>query len=409
MNKAFVFLSVFVAKKINMKKRLLVIITLLLFITASSQLPKTFLIDPYRLLEVKKKVQQKDKSTLQLMDSLKKQANSLLNMKAVSVMDKAFTPVSGSKHDYMSQAPYFWYDSSKPNGLPYMRKDGVRNPEINKITDHRNLDELGNAAKILSLAFYFTGDEKYAGKAGSLLRYWFFNEATKMNPNLEFAQAVPGVNTGRGIGIIETRSLTGIVDAVGLLDGSKSWKEKDTKALQQWYAQYLNWMLTSKNGNDEHAAKNNHGTWFYVQAVDFALFTGDKEKAKKLVSETKARLDSQMTKEGKMPLELERTNALGYSTMNLRGWFDLARISENVGTDLWRYKNANQASLQTALDWLTPYALGEKKWDYQQISRYNKNEIYTLLLQASDKFNDRRYESYIKQGNDWMVELLYKK
>jgi hypothetical protein len=196
---------------------------------------------------------------------------------------------------------------------------------------------------------------------------------------------------------------------VGLLDGSKSWKEKDTKLLQQWYAQYLNWMLTSKNGNDEHAAKNNHGTWFYVQAVDFALFTGDKEKAKKLVAETKARLDSQMTKEGKMPLELERTNALGYSTMNLRGWFDLARVSETAGTDLWHYKNANDASLQTAVDWLTPYALGEKKWDYQQISRYNKNEIYPILLQAADKFNDRRYESYIKQGNDWMMELLYKK
>ena len=396
-----------------MKKRLLVIITLALFISASAQLPKTFLIDPYRLREVKNKIQQKDKATLQLIDSLKKQANALLNMKPVSVMDKVFTPVSGSKHDYMSQAPYFWYDSSKPNGLPYMRRDGVRNPEINKITDHRNLDELGSASKVLSLAFYFTGDEKYAEKAGSLLRYWFFNEATKMNPNLEYAQAIPGVNTGRGIGIIETRSLTGIVDAVGLLNGSKAWTEKDRKALQQWYAAYLNWMLTSKNGNDEHAAKNNHGTWFYVQAIDFALFTDNKEKAKKLVAETKPRMDSQLTKEGKMPLELERTNALGYSTMNLRGWFDLARVAENAGTDLWHYKNTSDASLKTALDWLTPYALGEKKWDYQQISKYNRNDIYPLLLQAIDKFNDQRYASYItglnKEKSEWMTELLYKK
>src|SRR5258708_29228033 len=123
----------------DMKRRFFVIIGLLVAITSNAQLPKIFLIDPNRLVELKKKVQQKDNSTLQLIDSLKKQADALLNMKPVSVMDKAFTPASGSKHDYMSQAPYFWYDSSKPNGLPYMRKDGVRNPEINKITDHRNL------------------------------------------------------------------------------------------------------------------------------------------------------------------------------------------------------------------------------------------------------------------------------
>jgi Alginate lyase len=397
-----------------MKKRFFTTICLviIIIIKVSAQVPKTFLLDPYHVAEVKKKAEQKDRATLQLIDSLKRQADALLTMKPVSVMNKTFTPASGSKHDYMSQAPYFWYDSSKPNGLPYMRRDGVRNPEINKITDHKNLGDLDDAARILSLAYYFTGEEKYAEKAASLLYYWFFNEATKMNPNLEYAQAVPGVNTGRGIGIIETRSLTDIVDAVGLLSGSKSWTEKDTKSLQQWYSQYLNWMLTSKNGNDEHAAKNNHGTWFYVQAIDFALFTGDKEKAKKLVTETKTRLDSQMTKEGKMPLELERTNALGYSTFNIRAWFDLARIAENTGTDLWHYKNAKGATLQTALDWLTPYALGEKKWTHQQISKYNKSDIYPLLLQAADKFKDPHYleqANGFNERNGWMTELLYKK
>ncbi len=394
-----------------MKKRLLVIITLILFFFAGAQSPKTFLIDANRLLELENKLQQKDKASLQLIDSLKKQADVLLNIKPVSVIDKSSTPVSGSKHDYMSQAPYFWYDSTKPNGLPYMRKDGERNPEINKITDHKNLADLDNASKILSLAYFFTSEEKYADKAATLLHYWFFNEATKMNPNLEYAQAVPGVNTGRGIGIIETRSLTGIADAACLLQGSKSWTEADTKQLQQWYSQYLNWMLTSKNGNDEHAAKNNHGTWFSVQAIDFALFTGDKQLAKQLAEESKKRIESQITNEGKQPLELERTNALGYSTMNLRGWFDLATVAEKTGVDLWHYKNAKGGSLQTALDWLTPYALGKKTWSYQQISKYNSTDIYPLLLQAAEKFKDDHYITYaneIKSENDWMIKLLYK-
>jgi hypothetical protein len=390
---------------------LMVSLATIFFIEARAQLPKVFIIDADRLLEVKNKAQQKDKASLQLITRLQKQADSLLNMKPVSVMDKAFTPVSGSKHDYMSQAPYFWYDSTKPTGLPYMRRDGQRNPEINKITDHKSLGDLESAVRILSLAYYFTGKEKYTDKAAILLRYWFFNEATKMNPNLEYAQAVPGLNTGRGIGIIETRSLTGIVDAVGLLEGSKSWTEKDTKSLQQWYTQYLNWMLTSKNGNEEHAAKNNHGTWFSVQVIDFALFTGNKRLAKQLTEESKTRIDSQITQEGKQPLELARTNALGYSTMNLRGWFDLATLAEKTGMDLWNYKNANGASLRTALDWLMPYALGNKTWAYLQISKYNSNDIYILLLQAAEKFKDDHYitcANEIKGENDWMIKLLYK-
>src|SRR4030095_14743861 len=152
---------------------LLLLAVIIMIATVTAQSPNVFAMDANRLAELKEKIRQKDKEVLQLIDSLKKQANGLLKMKPVSVMDKEFTPVSGDKHDYMSQAPYFWYDSSKPNGLPYMRKDGVRNPEINKITDHRNLSELDNAVRTLSLAWYLTGEEKYAAKARMLLHYWF--------------------------------------------------------------------------------------------------------------------------------------------------------------------------------------------------------------------------------------------
>jgi len=382
-------------------------------IATIAQSPKVFVIDAKRIVEIKKKIQQTDKQTLQLIGELKKKADELLKMKPVSVMDKEFTPVSGNKHDYMSQAPYFWYDSTKPNGLPYIRRDGVRNPEINKITDRTYIGRLENASRVLSLAYYFTGDNKYADKAASLLRHWFLNEATKMNPHLEYAQAIPGINTGRGIGIIETRTLMGIADAVGLLEGSTSWTKADTKAMQDWYTKYLDWLLTSKNGKDEHAAKNNHGTWFYAQAIDFALFTDNKILAIKLAEESKIRLDSQLTKEGEQPLELDRTNGLGYSTFNLQAWFDVSKLAEQVGVDILNYKTSKGSSIRTALDWLTPYALGEKKWTYQQIVEYNKEEIYSLLLQAGNRFEKSNYKKDAEQKldagiNDPMIALLYK-
>lgn len=378
---------------------------------AIAQTPKVFIMDANHLMQLKKNVQQKDIATLHLIEELKKEADRFLKMKPVSVMDKGFTSVSGSKHDYMSQAPYFWYDSSKPKGLPYMRRDGERNPEINKITDKKYLGNLEDATKTLALAYYFTGEEKYATKAAELIRYWFFNEDTKMNPNLDYAQGIPGINNGRGIGIIESRAFTGIADAAGLLEGSNAWKEQDIKLLKQWYTSFLNWMLTSKNGGEEHRAKNNHGTWYYVQVIDFALFTGDKARAKQLAIESIKRLDSQLTKDGKQPLELERTKALGYSTMNLRGWFEAARLAGEAGVDLWNYKTSKGADLRTALNWLMPYALSEKPWPYKQIEKYDAHEMYPLLLQAADKYNDPKYlvKANAIGSKDFMINLLYKR
>jgi len=379
---------------------------------ATAQVPGVLVMDAGKLVTLKKKIQQQDAPTLQLVSTLQKEADELLKKKPASVTDKAFTPASGDKHDYMSQAPYFWYDSTKPNGLPYIRKDGVRNPEINKITDHKYLSELDNTCRTLALAWYCTGEEKYAAKASVLLRYWFLNEATKMNPNLNYAQAIPGINNGRGIGIIETIALTGIADAVALLKGSKALTDADSKAIQQWYTQYLNWMLTSKNGNEEHAAKNNHGTWYFAQSIDFALFTGNVAKAKELIDESKKRMDSQINPEGKMQLELDRTNGLGYTTFNLQAWFRIATLAQHTGIDLWQYVNAQGAGIRSALDWMLPYAMGQQKWIYQQIGEYKKNNIYPLLLQAAVVYKDPKYTSLAKQAdeevNDVVMDLLYK-
>jgi hypothetical protein len=376
-----------------------------------AQQPVVYLMNSKRLIDLKKKFQTGDEATRLVVNDLRGKANNALSMKPLSVMNKAFTPVSGDKHDYMSQAPYFWFDSSKANGLPYMRRDGEHNPEIKKITDHDNLSTLDNSVRLLSLAWYFTGDEKYALKAATLIRYWFINADTRMNPNLQYAQGIPGITSGRGIGLIETRSLIGIADAAGLLSSSSSWTEQDSKSLKAWYKEFLDWMLTSKNGKEEHAAKNNHGSWYYAQAIDYALFTGQPVLAVELINQSKSRLDSQITKEGKWPLELERTNALGYSTMNTQAWFTVATLADHVNMDLWHFTSTKSSGLKTAVDWLLPYATNEMKWNYQQIGKYNANEYYVVLLQAYNKYNDPKYLGKINSikpsTSDPMVELLY--
>ena len=318
-------------------------------------------------------------------------ANSFLKSKAQAVTDKSFMPSSGTKHDYMSMGPYWWPDPAKKDGLPYLRKDGEVNPEIKKITDHTYLSELVKKSEFLALAYYFTKDEKYAAKAAQLLQVWFLDSGTKMNPNLNFGQAIPGITEGRGIGIIETRSLANLTDWITLLSGSASYTPDINEGIHNWYKDYLNWLLKSKNGIEEHHAQNNHGTHYDLQITAFALFTGDLELAKSTINQSKKRFEIQLEPDGKQPLELERTKAYGYSTMNLEGWFDLAQLGERVGVDLWHYQTSDGRNLQKALDWLIPFAFDEKPKTYKQIEPYHLEEIYHLLLIADKKYPNHNY------------------
>ena len=321
---------------------------------------------------------------------LERDARKALTSGPFSVTSKATTPPSGDKHDYMSQAPYFWPDPNRPNGLPYIRRDGERNPEIDKITDHRVLDQIESAVETLALAYHSTRNEEYAAKAAALLRVFFLDPATRMNPSLQFAQAIPGLNTGRGIGLIETRGLTRIVDAIGLLAGSKAWTASDQKGMEQWFAKFLQWMLESKNGRDEAAAKNNHGTFYDVQVVSFALFLGKTDLAKSVLETAKTkRIAVQIEPDGRQPLELARTRAWSYSVGNLDGLMRLARLGENVGVDLWNYETRDGRSIRKALEFLQPFASGEKKWSYQQLGEWPPQILLPLIRRAETHYQTK--------------------
>lgn len=389
---------------------------LLLFFTISNGYTQSLNLNfvSAKLLEENKKAYQNgNRMAKEKVKELSQLADQYLEAKAQSVMDKNFTPPSGSKHDYMSMGPYWWPDSSKKDGLPYIRKDGQRNPEIRKISDREYIGNLEAKCKTLSLAYYFTENEIYAAKATELLRVWFLNDDTKMNPNLNFAQAIPGINDGRGIGIIESRFLADLTDWISLLKTSKSFTKQDFDDLQTWYKDYLKWMLNSKNGKDESNAKNNHGTYYDYQVSVFAIFTGQRDLAKSILEASKKRISVQIESDGKQPLELARTNAYSYSTMNLEGWFKLALVADNLGINFWNY-SVKGASLRRALDYLMPYALGEKAFVYEQISPYKKQDLEFLMLVASDKFIDPSYiNTYLNviknQKNDLYNSLLYSK
>jgi hypothetical protein len=361
---------------------------------AHNTAPRVFLLDAKALRANRERARGGDKALAAAIAKLEADAQKAISAGLFSVVSKEAIPPSGDKHDYMSQAPYFWPDPKSQNGMPYIRRDGERNPEINKYPDHQSMDRMIAAVETLALAYYFKGGEPYATGATRLLRAWFLDPPTRMNPNLQYAQAIPGVNTGRGIGLIETRGLTRVVDAIGLLAGSDAWTKADQQGLRDWFARFLSWMLESKNGRDEAASKNNHGTYYDLQTASFALFVGKKALTRTILEASRQkRIGLQIEPDGRQLLELARTRAFSYSVMNLQGLMSLARLGENVGVDLWNYSTPDGRSIRRALDYLVPFALGEQKWPHQQLGEWAPQALFPLLRQAAAAYEDQKYRA----------------
>lgn len=359
---------------------------------AQSSLPRTFLLDPATISRVRESIRASNNEYMPALKQLRKDADKALKQGPVSVMDKKQTPPSGDKHDYMSLAPYWWPDPQKPDGLPYVRRDGEVNPERAEFTDRDNIRALISSAHTMGLAYYFTNDEPYAQHATALLRAWFLNPATRMNPNLNFGQAVKGRNDGRGAGLIETSGLRNIVDAIGLIEGSKSWTASDQQGMKQWFEEYFTWLTTSVIGKNESNAKNNHGTWYDVQRISIAFFLGKDDAAKLILNEAKTkRIASQIEPDGRMPLELARTKALGYTTMNLNAFISLASLGDRVDVDLWSFKTDDGRCIKQAIDWVLPYWSREQTWGYPQIIPFEFTECYSLIVQAGIHFKKPEY------------------
>ncbi len=234
-----------------------------------------------------------------------------------------------------------------------------------------------------------------------------------MNPNLNYAQGVPGVNIGRGTGIIEGRNIADVADAAGLLAGSSAWTQRDSDAFKAWLTAFLNWLLTADNGREEAGARNNHGTLYDVQTMRIALVLGRMELARQIAEAVgPKRIAVQIQPDGRQPLELERTAAFGYSHLNLEGLFMLATLAEHVGVDLWHYRlPGGQCALAKALDFLLPYlADASKQWPYKQIKHFSRTDFAPLLRQAAMVYKEPKYEKTLARFRDvaqCRLQLLY--
>lgn len=339
-------------------------------------------------------IAEEDTLIAKAIEILKVKSEEVLKKEINSVTFKEKSPPGGSKNDFWSIAPYWWPDPSKPDGLPYINRDGRVNPESKSIKDKQYLLEVCNDMELMGLAYIYLKDEKYVEHADKIINSWFIDSKTKMNPNLNFGQSIPGVNNGRITGIIETRQLMTLLESVLALRKSLNWKEETDKGLDIWVNSYLDWMLNSEIGRQGKNLNNNIGTAYDNQVIYFMLFLGKNQIARQYIETTlPKRLDVQFEEDGSQPHELARTKSWDYSRANLEEWMRLVRLAENVDFDLFNYETKSGRSVRKAYEWLKPYGTGEKKWEFEQITNTN---IQRSFERIDNQVRSARYSRNIE-------------
>jgi hypothetical protein len=364
--------------------------------------PRTAIWDGNLLVQIRADRDQDGSVFSQPLRRLQRSADAALVLGPYSVMQKQRLPPSGDRHDYLSFARYWWPDPQAKDGLPYICRDGISNEELVAQGDRGCVGAMGEAVETLALAGFLLEDKRYSDRAAVLVRAWFLDPATRMNPHVRFGQGIPGIADGRGWGILDTRCFISVLDAVRLLEQGNAWTEADSAALSVWMRAYLEWLRTSEAGKEMQEIDNNHGTWYSAQSAAIALYVGDRSLARQIVEESRQRrIAESIEPDGRQPAEIVRTKALTYSVFNLAALGVLARIGESVDVDLWGFETSDGRGIRRGLDFITPPLLRETEWEFEQIERVQIPASDALVFcAAARRYDEPRYFQVLQQNGE---------
>lgn len=316
-------------------------------------------------------------------------ADELLTQSPVTVTAFTAERSSGGKHDYYSEGAYWWPDSEHPDG-PYVRRDGVRNP--NNFTSHKiALVNFSEWVATLTAAYLLTNDERYANHAIRHLEAWFLDAGTRMNPSLLYGQAIEGITTGRGIGLIDTIRLINVALSVEILRKTALLNGEKGAAIGQWFADFGDWMTTHPYGHEERDNNNNHSTWWGAQVAAYARVSGRNDLLEISKQQFKNQLEIQLADDGSLPDELGRTKPFHYVNYTLRAWATYAALVSTKEENFWGLQSS-KSNLAEAVNWLLPTLKDTSSWTYltelEPTIRPHKNDF---LVFANWGLGDETY------------------
>lgn len=314
-------------------------------------------------------------------------ADSLLNISFEYVTDKKELPPSGDPHDFVSLHRYSFMDE---NGAYTIIKDGQTNPEIYNFDKHK-LEILSSASYTFSLAYYYSGEEKYAEKATEIIENWFLNSDTRMNPNMNYAGIRPGVNE-IGNGIMGANDFINIIEAVSLIYPSHHWTPENHYKLKNWFYEFYRWLST--RFPKDYNQQSNISTWLDAQRVIYLLFIEEdlKINSYKYVEPINNRIRNHIDSNGFQVHEATRGASQQYVYYNLKGYMNLSLLRKNAFL-----KNGNDRDWPHLRDCFQESCEGfSLKAALDNLASYVKNENVMLLFNENHDFDRRRYIEIFK-------------
>ena len=315
------------------------------------------------------------------------------------VTDKKHIPPSGDIHDYMSIARYLWYNPTTDAFTDTL--DGQTNPLIYEY-DRPKLSRISSAIYTLSLAYYFSDQQEYAKKASELISGWFLDKDTRMNPNLNYAQVILGVNNSSGNlqGIIDTNDFIRIIEGVSLIYGSDYWPADKHKQLKGWFYLFSKWV--TRYNPDFFCSEDscsNVSTWFDAQKTIYFLFTEQEDRlnSSSSIQPISDKIARQFSDIGVQTTERTRALSQHYFYFNLRGYMKIALMRKNrTGYDRdWQEtfkESENYGGIKPSLDALVGYINGEN---------------VSVFFDVSENFDDCRYLEIFKPASIAFEDDLY--
>ena len=333
-----------------------------------------------------------------LQKQIMEEADWAMQQQPITVTAESSPLSTGGNHDFFSQADYFWPDPKNPDG-PYINRDGQSNPD--NFSAHRKaMIRFSKIMGALASAYKLTGDQKYVQQAVKHLRAWFIDPETLMNPNLKYAQAVKGLYEGRSYGIIDTIHFMEVAQAVIVMENDALFDKEILTGIKKWFAQYIVWLNTSKNGIDEKNAKNNHSVCWAMQVASFARLCGDNamlDTCRNLYKNVF--LPNQMGIDGSFPQELARTKPYGYSIFNLDAMVTLCQIVSTTTDNLWNYEMADGRSIKKGITYLYPFIADKSKWTGKKDIMYWDNwpVAQPFLIFGANQYKEKEWFTTWKQ------------
>jgi len=295
----------------------------------------------------------------------------------------------GGPNDFYSNGDYWWPNPKGPTGLPYVRRDGETNP--GNFFDHRRcLVQLRDNVSALAAAYKITGNNRYATTAAEWLKVFFLDASTRMNPNLHYAQAIPGVSAGRSIGIIDSLPLVEVPKAIEAVQRSPQFPPAVADGVKEWFADYLNWMVTSTNGQDTAELPDDHAVMYWLQVAVYATYVGDEDELNSCHNRFKYYfLSNQMAPDGSFPKEFARSNPYGYSICQLDNLALMCHVLSDTNDNLWNFTLPDKGGIRRAVDYMYPYLEDKSKWPKKAEGNWPTRQAN--LLFAALAYNDPRY------------------